>query len=388
MGNSVKTKVSHPPPPPPLFQSPTVGANPHISNNSPMNNGCSSTNKMICELFSSNYPLVFERKSLNDHHHGNKKLMNPDKEKLYNYKNMSELEEQLPDEIILYILQFLPLECVIQLGRVSKNFYNYWIDFPQLWNHVFNCGSMLYLPWIYEDNPKKNLIFFHNQFKPKIVNSFKYLQECNERVPLTLKFLIVGSQCCGKSVLVDKVFKDLPFEENNNYVKTIGVEFCTKCLQFSEKEERCLLHLWDSAGDARFRSIIMSFFRGVKGYFYCFDLNDRSSFEDTLSIFEDWKSQNNIDQVSEYLESQDSCLILLGLKADLPHKITRDEIDDFLEEISNGTNKLLHSCRVQYFELSSKKGSFQDLIFPFAYVCTILNTPQAVTIKQMGTPSA
>lgn len=29
--------------------------------------------------------------------------------------------------------------------------------------------------------------------------------------------------------------------------------------------------------------------------------------------------------------------------------------------------------RVQYFELSSQNDSFQDLLFPFIYACTILN---------------
>ncbi|KAG2392854.1 hypothetical protein C9374_009431 [Naegleria lovaniensis] len=324
------------------------------------------SDKIICNLF-PNYLLVFS--TLN---HDDEKLKVPDKEKVYNFKNLSILEEYLPDEIIIYILQYLPMKCVLKLGRVSKNFYNYWIEFPQLWNNNSDLCTMLYLPQRYENNHRKNLLFFHNEFKPKIVNAFQY-KSSNNGAPFVVKFVLVGSQKCGKSVLADRVFKDIPYEDN--YVSTIGVEFRSKFLQLSE-EERYGVQVWDTAGDVRFRSFIMSFFKGAKGFYYCFDLSDHSSFETARSIFEDWKSHNGIEKVYEYLESNDACLILLGLKSDLPHMVTQDEIFNFLETVIGiSTDKYLHHHRIQYFELSTKKDSLQDLIFPFAYACTILNKP-------------
>lgn len=99
----------------------------------------------------------------------------------------------LPDEIVLYILQFLPLECLLQLGRVSKNFYQYWIQFPQLWNNVSNDCSMLFLPQVYENDERKNSLFIHKRFKPKIVNSFKYLSAgSRENSTVLLKFILAG----------------------------------------------------------------------------------------------------------------------------------------------------------------------------------------------------
>lgn len=48
-----------------------------------------NTNKIICCLFSMNYPLVYQPKSvLQDH---DEKMMIPEKEKVYNFQNLSVL---------------------------------------------------------------------------------------------------------------------------------------------------------------------------------------------------------------------------------------------------------------------------------------------------------
>ncbi|KAG2392927.1 hypothetical protein C9374_009504 [Naegleria lovaniensis] len=126
-------------------------------------------------------------------------------------------------------------------------------------------------------------------------------------------------------------------------------------------------------GDQKYNTILRSYFREARAYFYCFDLGDHSSFENTLSKFEDWKSQYEIANVYDVLESTDACLILLGLKADLPHQVDREEVYEFLEKIiPSSDTKYLHTCRVQYFELSSKRDSYQDLILPFIYGCSVL----------------
>ncbi|KAG2392858.1 hypothetical protein C9374_009435 [Naegleria lovaniensis] len=373
MGNFGSAKLHQPPP----HSAPLIGMSYDTANIPPQT---SASKKIIHDLFPTDYPLVYSTS------HDNEKLKVPDKEKVYNFKNLSILEEYLPDEIMINILKFLPMKCVLQLGRVSKNFYNYWIEFPQLWNNNSDLCTMLYLPQRYENNHRKNFLFFLNEFKPKIVNVFQNLSEKSKKgPPIVVKCMLIGPSRCGKSALVDRACQNIPFRDT--YTKTIGTELRMKHLSNAKEDEQYTIQLWDM-GEASFKNIITYHFREPKGYFYCFDLNDHSSFNNIMTMYEDWKTQNRVENLCEYLESEDSCLILLGLKSDLSHNVTREEIVIFLETITCSTEKTLHTCRVQYFELSSKTCSVQDLLFPFVYACTILPLSKPLGNKETLIPVA
>ena len=57
---------------------------------------------------------------------------------------------------------------------------------------------------------------------------------------------------------------------------TVGVEFFTKNIEVNKCKIRA--HIWDTAGQEKFRAITKSYYRGAKGAFVVFDLTRRDTF--------------------------------------------------------------------------------------------------------------
>eukprot|EP00928_Gymnodinium_smaydae_P077724 TRINITY_DN6115_c0_g1_i4.p1 TRINITY_DN6115_c0_g1~~TRINITY_DN6115_c0_g1_i4.p1 ORF type:complete len:261 (-),score=30.31 TRINITY_DN6115_c0_g1_i4:184-966(-) len=96
------------------------------------------------------------------------------------------------------------------------------------------------------------------------------------------KLLLIGSENVGKSMLMTR-FVDNEFSET--YITTVGVDF--KLCTISVGDSRCKLQIWDTAGQARFRTITSSYYRGVHGIFIVFDVTNLESFES----LNQWKNE-------------------------------------------------------------------------------------------------
>lgn len=119
---------------------------------------------------------------------------------------------------------------------------------------------------------------------------------------LSYKLVLVGDSGVGKTNLASRyVFNKFSFENNS----TIGVEYFSKNIIFDDIKIK--IHIWDSAGQERFRSITKCYYRGAKGAFVVFDITKPESFENT----EKW--------IEELLNTGDKDLIVyvLGNKIDL-----------------------------------------------------------------------
>lgn len=90
----------------------------------------------------------------------------------------------------------------------------------------------------------------------------------------TFKLIILGDSCVGKTSILSR------FAENSfsgNYVTTIGIDF--KIRSIVVNGQKVVLHLWDTAGQEKFRSFSAPFFRGSHGALVVYDITDGNTFK-------------------------------------------------------------------------------------------------------------
>ncbi len=154
--------------------------------------------------------------------------------------------------------------------------------------------------------------------------------------PNEYELLLLGDTNVGKTSIFESFIKGT-FKENQS--ASIGVDFETKIFKYKNTNYR--IHLYDTAGQERFRAITEGFYHLGKGYFIVFDLTN----ENSLNSIQYW-----IDSIKEY--SEESKFIILGNKDDLKDKKISDEI------INNELNKLKQSENNKdliYLKTSAKK---------------------------------
>ncbi|KAH7825708.1 Rab1c [Monocercomonoides exilis] len=92
------------------------------------------------------------------------------------------------------------------------------------------------------------------------------------------KLLLIGNSGVGKSCLLLR-FSDDTFSPT--YVASIGVDFKIRTISIGGKTIK--LHLWDTAGQDRFRTIISQYYRGANGIIIVYDVTNRDSFNSIQS---------------------------------------------------------------------------------------------------------
>ena len=153
----------------------------------------------------------------------------------------------------------------------------------------------------------------------------------------TLKILLLGDSGVGKTCLMIK-FTDKKFNENN--CSTIGLEIKNKIIQIDNKQIK--LHILDTAGQEKYRSIAKNVIRNADGIIFVFDLSDKDSFKH----IKDWLI--TADEVNNNFQK-----ILVGNKLDLPNREIEKEIAEKYSK-NHGMN---------YFETSAKDSINVELIF-------------------------
>ena len=124
------------------------------------------------------------------------------------------------------------------------------------------------------------------------------------------KTVIVGNTGVGKSCLLHRYIRDefIPYHES-----TIGVDFATKELKIPLNNELHTIkfQLWDTAGQEKFRSITLSYYRNCCAAVVVCDLTNRESFDNI-----DYWIDNIKDGCGDFLE-----LIIIGNKSDLDGRV-------------------------------------------------------------------
>ena len=82
------------------------------------------------------------------------------------------------------------------------------------------------------------------------------------------KIIFVGDTSVGKTALAERITKN---EFTHHYDATIGVDFSTITMDIDDKLIKT--HIWDTAGQECFSSIIATYYRGIAGAVIVFDDN-------------------------------------------------------------------------------------------------------------------
>ena len=89
-----------------------------------------------------------------------------------------------------------------------------------------------------------------------------------------VKIGLVGDYAVGKSSLMNTFVKG---EEQSRNDTTIGVDFNHKILKY--KDYTFKLHMWDTAGQEKFRSIVKSYYRELNVVLFVYDKTNPESFK-------------------------------------------------------------------------------------------------------------
>jgi len=147
-----------------------------------------------------------------------------------------------------------------------------------------------------------------------------------EKKEISFKMLIIGDSQVGKTSLLLKYVDDI-FPES--HISTIGIEFRDKIL--IKDDYSITLHIWDSAGQERFRSITKNIYRNTNGVLFVYDITNKVTFRN----IKNWiKDTENIDKEIKG--------VIIGNKIDLEDKreITKEEI----QELGNKYNMPVMEC--------------------------------------------
>ena len=129
---------------------------------------------------------------------------------------------------------------------------------------------------------------------------------------MNFKIIIVGDSGVGKSNIGTRYMSNEFLLETK---ATVGVEFFTKDLIINKNKIRA--HIWDTAGQEKFRAITKSYYRGAKGALVVYDITRNESFENTEKWIQELKSNGEPDLI----------ITLIGNKCDLENdrKVTKEE---------------------------------------------------------------
>ena len=173
---------------------------------------------------------------------------------------------------------------------------------------------------------------------------------------LTYKMTLIGDTGVGKTSLFKKLVKGI-YEEKT--ISTIGID--KKSLNFtintSEGEKEIEITLFDTAGQEKFKSISISYFRESKGLIMVYDITRYETFKDLDDWLKDIKE--NLGEKENYL------IILIGNKLDMveenPEKREVDE-KDAKDYCANNNILWGGEFSVKVFDVDRLKSRFKEFI--------------------------
>jgi len=155
-----------------------------------------------------------------------------------------------------------------------------------------------------------------------------------------VKIILLGEYSSGKTSLIVRKNENV---FSNSYMSTIGVDF------FSFKtfinENPIIVHVWDTAGEEKFRFIITSYFNGAHGALLVFDITNRNTF-DRLDYW--------LEQLERGSNDFKGKIVVVGAKSDLKSRreVSYEEAEEYCK-----TNNL------PYLECSAKDNINVDNAF-------------------------
>ena len=147
-----------------------------------------------------------------------------------------------------------------------------------------------------------------------------------------LSILLLGNSDTGKTSLLMKYAKN---QYKENYVSTVGLDSVVKDLKINEENVR--LHIMDTSGQGRYKSLSQSYYQKVDGIIFVFDVTNRESFEGIKYWLKDALSYN-----------KEIVYVIVGNKIDLKNIIVVNKNNVKGQKIFKD---------IKYFETSAKENT-------------------------------
>jgi Ras-related protein Rab-1A len=132
-----------------------------------------------------------------------------------------------------------------------------------------------------------------------------------------LKVVVTGDSAVGKSCMLAR-YTDGNYSDI--YLSTIGVDFKIKTINIDDNIIK--LQIWDTAGQERFKVIVNSYYRSSSVVCIVFALDSRESFMNVPNWYDE----------ATRLSLDDTKVILVGCKSDLPWAVREDEIKQMADD--------------------------------------------------------
>ena len=100
---------------------------------------------------------------------------------------------------------------------------------------------------------------------------------------LLYKILILGDSSVGKTCFLTR-YTDKRFEKN--YIATIGIDYKLKNIKL-DSGKTVKLQIWDTIGQARFRSLTKNYYKGAQGIILIYDITERETFKSVKKWIKD-----------------------------------------------------------------------------------------------------
>ncbi len=98
--------------------------------------------------------------------------------------------------------------------------------------------------------------------------------------------MILGDSGVGKTSILEQYVNQV---FTGHYKVTIGSDFLTKDLQVDG--EKIKLQIWDTAGQEKYRSLSLAYYRGADACMFVYDVTDKHSFTNLGSWMETFFTQ-------------------------------------------------------------------------------------------------
>jgi small GTP-binding protein len=130
-----------------------------------------------------------------------------------------------------------------------------------------------------------------------------------------LKYIILGDEDIGKTSMIASYKNEITVE------KTIAVDFQPLLLNYNNQKIK--IYLYDTSGSQSYLNIIKSYFPNIVGLILCFDLNNKTSYENVLKWYNLF-----LGEKKTYFN-----VILVGLKSDLTRRVSFKDIYKLQEKL-------------------------------------------------------
>ena len=158
----------------------------------------------------------------------------------------------------------------------------------------------------------------------------------DEEKQYAIKICLLGTVAVGKTSIASRFCKNI---FNESYVNTIGGAYQQQTVLL-ENNVKMKLHVWDTSGDERFKSMTNLYYRDAQVAILTYDVTNADSFQD-LNYW--------LEQLNDKVNSDNMLLFLAGNKCDVDNNLRRVSTTQ-AKEFAEKNNMF-------FFETSAKTGA-------------------------------